>query len=83
MKEVAYEEWGWVSGRVVSLCNIGATKVTEFVSSVSARALGSITGDEEGRDSNMMTNDISRSRSKSIYIDHNLVTSVNDSEIII
>ena len=51
MKDVACEEWGWVSGRVVSLCNIGATKVTEFVSSVSARALGSITGDEEGSNS--------------------------------
>ena len=82
MKEVAYEEWGWVYGRVVSLCNIDFTKVAEFGISVSTRTLGAVAGAEEGININIMTNEMSKAPSKIIYIDHNLVTSVNNSEMI-
>ena len=82
VKDVACEEWGWVSGRVVIFCNIDVTKVTEFSNGVRMRIIGLVTVDEDVIDRNMMTNEMTKSLSKSIYIDHNIVTSVNDSEMI-
>ena len=82
VKDVAGEEWGWVAGRVVSFCNLEVTKVAEFGSSVSLRTLGLVTGAEEDRDINMMTNGMSDSQSKSIYINHHLVNSVKNIEMI-
>ena len=81
-KDVACEEWGWVAGRVFSFCKSDVTKVAEFGIGVSARTLVSFTGYEEGSDRNMMTYEISKVPSKSIYIYHHLFTSVNDSEMI-
>ena len=82
VKDIACEESQWVTGRVVGFCNIDVTKIAEFGSSVSARTLGSVTGSEQGRDKNIMANNMSKYPSKSIYIYHNLVTSVNYSEMI-
>ena len=42
VKEVAFEEQGWVAGRVFRLCNIDVTEVSEFGSGVSTRTLGAI-----------------------------------------
>ena len=81
VKDVACEEWGWVARRVVGFCNLDVTGVAEFGSGASARTLGSVARSEEGSDSNMMTNEMSKAPSKSIYIYHNLVTYVNDSEM--
>ena len=58
MKDVACEEWGWVSGRVVSLCNIDVIEVAEFGNVISARTLGSVAVAEEGRNINIMTNEM-------------------------
>ena len=82
LKNVACGEWGWVAGRVVSFCNLDIAKVGEFSSCVSARMLSLVTVSEEGSDSNMMTNYIFKAPSKSIYIYHNIITSVKNSEII-
>ena len=45
-------------------------------------ALGVVAGAEEVSDSNMITNEIPKALNKRIYTDHNLVTSMNDIEII-
>ena len=82
VKDVACEEWGWVNGRVVSFFNLDVTQVAEFCSGVSARTLGLVAGAGESRDSNMITNKISKEPSNSIYIYHHLVTYMNDSEMI-
>ena len=82
-KEIACEEWGWVAGRVISFCNIDVTKVAEFGCSVRYKTLGLVAGYEEGRDRNKMANKTYKSLSKRIYINHNLVTSMNNSEMII
>ena len=73
---------GPVSGKIVSFCNIDVTEVSEFCSGVSARTLGAVTGDEWGSDSNMMTNQMLKAPSKSIYICHLLDIFVNDSEVL-
>ena len=78
LKDVDCEEWGWVSGRVVSLCNIDVTEVTKFGSFVSARTQGAVAGTEGGRNSNIMTTKMSKALSKSIYINHHFKTSVNN-----
>ena len=80
VKDVAFEGWGWVAGRVISFFNIEVTEVDEFGNSISARTLGSVAGAEEGSNRNMMTNGIYKAPSKSIYTSHYLVTSVNNSE---
>ena len=82
VKDVSCEEWGWVAGRVVSFYNLEFIEVAEFGSGISARTLGSVAGDEEVSDSNMMTDYMSKEPSKSIYIYHHLVTSVSYSEMI-
>ena len=82
MKYVDCEEWGWVAGRVVSFCNIDVTKVAEFGCGISARTLGEVMVAEEGSDINMMTKYTSKAPSKSIYINHRIFNSVNDSEMI-
>ena len=82
VKNIACEEWEWVAVMVVSFCNIDVTKVSEFVSVISARMLGSVSEAEEGSDINIMKNDITKEPNNSIYIYHYLVTSVNDSEMI-
>ena len=70
VKDVPCEKWGWVSGRVISLCNINVTKVAEFGSGVRMRMLGLVAGSEEVSNSNMMTDDMSKAPSKIIYIEH-------------
>ena len=82
VKSLICEEWGWVTGRVVSFCNIEVTNVTDFGSSVSARMLETVAVYEEESNRNKMTYEMSKAPSKSIYIDHNFVTSVIDSEMI-
>ena len=82
VKDVACEQWGWVAGRVVGFFNLDVTEVAEFGSGINARTLGLVTGSEEGSDSNMITNEMSKVSSNTIYIYHHLVTSVNDSEMI-
>ena len=82
MKDIACEEWGWVAERVVGFCNLDVTKVAKFGSGVSMRTLGLVVGSEEGSDNNMMTNDMYKAQSKSIYVYYYIVTSVNDSEMI-
>ena len=68
VKDVASEERGWVAGIVVSFCNINVTEVAEFGSGINARTLGLVTGSEEGSDSNMITNEMSKVSSNTIYI---------------
>ena len=63
-------------------CNLDINEVSEFGSGVSARALGAVAGYEEDRNSNIMTNDISKLPSNSINIYHNFVTYIKDSEMI-
>ena len=82
VKDVDSAEWGWVTGRVVSFCNPGVTKFAEFGSGISARELDTVAGSEEVSGSNMMTNEMSKAPSYSIYTDHHIVTSVIDSEMI-
>ena len=77
VKDVACEERGWVAGRVVSFCNLGVTVVAEFGISISARTLGSVLVSEEGSDSNIITNEMYKAPSKSIYIYHHRVTYMN------
>ena len=60
------------------VCNLDFTEVSEFGSSIIARALGLVAGSEEDSDSNMTTNEMTKVPSKSIYIGNNLVTSVDD-----
>ena len=72
----------WVTGRVASFCNLDVTGVSEFGSGVNSRVLGFVAGAEEVSDSNMITNEIPKALNKRIYTDHNLDTSMNDSEII-
>ena len=75
--DVTYDEWGLVARRVVNFCHLDVTEVSEFGSGVSTRTLGMVTGADEGIDRNIMTNYMSKVLSNSIYIDYNLVTSVN------
>ena len=82
VKDVACEQWGWVAGRVVGFFNLDVTEVAEFGSGVRTRALSSVVGVEEGSNSNMTNNEISKAPSKSIYIYHNIATFVNNSEMI-
>ena len=82
VKDVVCEEWGWVTGRVVSIFYLNITKVAEFGSGVSARSPGTVAGAEQVSNRNMTTNDMSKAPSKSIYIGNNVFTSVNDSEMI-
>ena len=56
VNEFACEEWRWVALRVVSFCNLDVTKVAESGSGVRDRTIGSIAGDEEVSDSNIITN---------------------------
>ena len=81
MKGVACKEWGWVTGRVFSFYNIEFTKVAAFGSGVSKRTLGAVVGAEDVRNINTMTNDMPKAPSKSIYINHHIVTSVNDNKM--
>ena len=67
---------------VVSFCNLDVTKVDEFGSGVNVRTLGSFAGAEEVSDSNIMTNEMPKAPSESIYIYHHIITYVNDSEMI-
>ena len=76
VKDVACEELGWVAGRVVGFFNLDITEVDEFGSGISARTLGLVAGAKEGSNNNMVTNEMSKSPSKSIYIYHHLITSV-------
>ena len=73
---------GPVSGKIVSFCDIYVTGVSELGIGISARTLGAVTGDEWGSDSNMMTNQMLKAPSKSIYICHLLDIFVNDSEVL-
>ena len=82
MKDVACEEWGGVARIIASFYHLDVTEAAEFGSGVSVRMLESVAGDEEVIYSNMITNEISKSPSNSIYIYHNLLTSLNDSEMI-
>ena len=82
MKDVSCQEWGWVTGRIFSLCNLDVTQVAEFGSSVSVRTLGAVMGSEEVSDSNMMTNYIYKTPSNILYIDHHLVTYENDGQML-
>ena len=50
VKDVSCNEWGWVDGRVVSLCNLDVTEFTEFGSGIGARTLCAVAGAEEGSD---------------------------------
>ena len=81
VKDVACEEWGWFSGRVISFCNIDVTKVPEFGNFIIPRMLSVVEGAEEGSDSYIMTNEISKVPSNRIYIEHHLVTSAIDIEM--
>ena len=83
VKDVACEYWGWVAGRVVIFCNFYVNKVTEFGSGVIAKMLISVVGAEEVSNSNKITNGMSKTPSKSIYIYHHIVSSINDSDMII
>ena len=47
---------GVVDGRFVSFCNIDVTEVGEFGSNVSKRMLGTVAGDEEVSNRNIITN---------------------------
>ena len=78
MKDIASEEWGWVAGRVVSFCNLDVNQVSKFGNGVSTRTLGKVTGSEEDSNINVIINDIAKAPIKSIYINHNLVNSVNN-----
>ena len=82
MKDVTCEEWGWVAGRVVSFCNLDVTEVAEFGSGTSVRTLDVVAGAEEGININMVTNDKSKAPIKKLYINHHIVNSMNDSELI-
>ena len=73
---------GWVAGRVVSFFNLEVTKVSALGSGASARTLRAVAGAEEGSNINMTTNEMYKEPSKSIYINHHLVTYVNDSYMI-
>ena len=80
--DVACEEMGWVSGRVISFSNLDVTKVAEHGSSVSARTLDSVALAEEGSDSNKKTTKISKVPINIIYINFHIVNSLKDSEMI-
>ena len=67
VKDIACGECGLVTGRVASFCNIDFTEVDEFGTGISVRMLGAFMGAEEGRNSNMMTNEMSKALNKSIY----------------
>ena len=58
VNKVACEEWGCITGRVVSFCNLDVTEVAEFSSSVSASTLGAVTEVEKGSDINMKNNEM-------------------------
>ena len=79
VKYIVCEECGWVAEWIVSFCNLNVTKLAQFGSGVSTRTIGAVADAAEGSDSNMMTNKMSKEPSKSIYINHHLVTSLNDS----
>ena len=82
MKDVACEGWGSVPRRVFSFCNLDFTKVAEFSSSISARKFGAVVGTDEGSNFNMTNNEIPKAPSKSIYMEHYLVTFVNNRKMI-
>ena len=81
MKDIVCEKWRWVTVRVVSFCNIDVTEVPEFSNVIIPRMLSVVEGAEEGSDSYIMTNEISKVPSNRIYIEHHLVTSAIDIEM--
>ena len=82
MRYVISEELGFVARRLFCFYNIDVTVVAEFGIGVSTRTLGAVPGAEKVGNSNMTTTDTFKAPSKIIYIDHNFVTSFNDSEMI-